>query len=67
MLEVVLEKRGRRWEWRVLNQSGKTVLGGRENSRLAAKYQGERAFFLILAHPNAAVRLPIRRSRTKER
>jgi hypothetical protein len=51
MLEVVLEKRGRRWEWRVLNRSGKTILGSRENSRPAAKYQGERALFLLLAHP----------------
>ncbi len=52
MLEVVLTKRGRSgWEWRVLNSSGKAVMGGRESSRPAAKYQGERALFLLLAHP----------------
>jgi hypothetical protein len=51
MLEVVLAKRGRRWEWRVLDLSGKTLMGGRENSRPKAKYQGERALFLLLANP----------------
>jgi hypothetical protein len=51
MLEVVVAKRGRRWEWRVLDLSGKTILGGRENSRPEAKYQGERALFLLLANP----------------
>lgn len=51
MLEVVLAKRGRRWEWRVLDLSSNTLLGGRENSRPEAKYQGERALFLPLANP----------------
>jgi hypothetical protein len=51
MLEVVLAKRGRRWEWRVLDLSGNTLMGGRENSRPEAKYQGERALFLLLANP----------------
>jgi hypothetical protein len=52
MLEVVLTKRGRsRWEWRVLDSSGKTVVGAREKSRPEAKCQGERALFLLLAHP----------------
>jgi hypothetical protein len=49
MFEMVLTKRGRsRWEWRVHDPSGKVVMGGRENSRLEAKYQGERALFLLL-------------------
>jgi hypothetical protein len=26
-------------------------MSGRENNRQAAKYQGERAMFLLLAHP----------------
>jgi hypothetical protein len=51
MLEVVLVHRGRRWEWRVLDPSGKTLMGGRENSRLEAKYQAERTLFLLLANP----------------
>jgi hypothetical protein len=49
MLEMVLTKRGRsRWEWRVYDPTGTVVMGGRENSRLEAKYQGERALFLLL-------------------
>ncbi len=49
MLEVVLTKRGRaRWEWRVCDSSGKTIMGASENSRSEAKYQGERALFLLL-------------------
>jgi hypothetical protein len=49
MLDMVLTKRGRsRWEWRVHNPSGKVVMSGWENSRPEAKYQGERALFLIL-------------------
>lgn len=61
MFEVVLTRRGRsRWDWRVVQPSGKVVMGGREYSRPEAKYQGERALFLLLAHPNAAVRKPIK-------
>jgi len=52
MLEVVIKKRGRsRWEWRILDSSGLAVMSGWESSRPAAKYQGERAMFLLLAHP----------------
>jgi hypothetical protein len=51
MLEVVIEKRRRStWEWRVLGSSGRTIMSGRENNRPAAKYQAERAMFLLLAH-----------------
>ena len=49
MLEVILTKRGRaRWEWRVLDLSGQTIMGASESSRAEAKYQGERALFLLL-------------------
>jgi len=49
MLEVILTKRGRaRWEWRVLDSSGQTIMGASEISRAEAKYQGERALFLLL-------------------
>jgi hypothetical protein len=51
MLEVVVEKRRRTWEWRVLNSSGQTIMSGRENSRRAARYHGARALFLLLAYP----------------
>jgi hypothetical protein len=49
MFEVVLAKRGRsRWRWRVQDRSGEAVMTGLENSRPEAKYQGERALFLLL-------------------
>jgi hypothetical protein len=49
MLEVVLTRRGRsRWEWRVCGSSGQTIMGASEVSRPEAKYQGERALFLLL-------------------
>ena len=49
MFEVTLEKLGRsRWWWRVQDLSGKAVMTGWENSRSEAKYQGERALFLLL-------------------
>jgi hypothetical protein len=52
MLEVIINKRGRsKWDWRVLDSSGKALMSGWENSRWAAKYRGERALFLLLAHP----------------
>ena len=52
MFEMVLTKRGRsRWEWRVHDPSGQVVMGGSENSRPEAKYQGDRALFLLLMIP----------------
>ena len=53
MLEVIVVKgRGRsRWEWRVVDSSGKAIMSGSQASRRGAKYQGERALFLLLANP----------------
>ena len=53
MLEVVLiNRRGRGWEWRVHDQFGNTVMSGREKTRQAAKYKGDRALFqLLLSNP----------------
>jgi hypothetical protein len=48
MFEVTLEKRGRGWWWRVQDPSEKAIMAGWENSRSEAKYQGERALFLLL-------------------
>jgi hypothetical protein len=46
MFEIALSKRGRKkWEWRVLDPSGKVVVGGFEGARREAKYKAERAFF----------------------
>ena len=51
MLEIVIGKRRRTWEWRVLDSSGQTIMSGREKSRRAARYHGARALFLLLAYP----------------
>lgn len=57
MLEVVITKiLGRaRWEWRVRDTPGRTIMGAYETSRTEAKYQGERALFLLLM---TTVRVP---------
>jgi hypothetical protein len=51
MLEVVIEKRRRTWEWRVFDSSGQIIMSGREKSRRAARYHSARALFLLLAYP----------------
>jgi hypothetical protein len=52
MFDVVLTRRGRsRWEWQVCDRSGRAIMCGLEDSRPAAKYQGERALFLLLSAP----------------
>ena len=52
MFEVVIEKRSQfRWEWRVCDRDGKTLVYGSEETRNAARYRGERALFeLLLVH-----------------
>ena len=42
-------KRRRAWEWQLRDQSGILIMGGREKSRPAARYQGYRALFMLLA------------------
>jgi hypothetical protein len=48
MFDMALSKRGRGWGWRVSDSSGKTVMQGREFKRAKARYQAERALFLLL-------------------
>ena len=48
MFDIALSKRGRGWEWRVIDSSGKTVMQGRESKRAKARYQAERALLLLL-------------------
>jgi hypothetical protein len=55
MYEMELTKGGRsRWDWQVSDPSGRAVMRGREYSRLEAKYQAERALFLLLMHPKCS-------------
>ena len=48
MFEMALSKRGRGWTWQVHDSSGKTVMEGWEPRRTKARYQAERALFLLL-------------------
>jgi hypothetical protein len=48
VFEEVLKKRGRTWRWRVCTTEGDVVMQGSESSRPAAKYQADRALFLLL-------------------
>ena len=49
MKEVIVIKRRRAWEWQLRDQSGILIMGGREKTRPAARYQGYRALFMLLA------------------
>jgi hypothetical protein len=50
MLEVVIfERSPSKWEWRVCNRHGATILNGFECTRRAAKCKGDRALFILLA------------------
>ena len=49
MMEVTVTKRRRSWEWRVHDYNGMLLMHGRERSRPAARYQGYRSLFLLLA------------------
>ena len=50
MLEVLINKRSpTKWEWRVCDRYGTTIMGGFEGTRPAAKYMGDRALFLLLS------------------
>lgn len=46
--EAVIIRRRLRWDWSLRNRAGKTVMRGREKSRAEARYQSERALFLML-------------------
>jgi len=50
VLDVLITERSRtKWEWRVCDRYGTTIMGGFESTRSAAKYRGIRALFLLLA------------------
>src|ERR1700733_8009549 len=48
IFEVVLKKRRRKWLWSVSTTDGDAVIVGSESSRPAAKYNANRALFLLL-------------------
>jgi hypothetical protein len=45
---VVLKQRRRKWLWSVSASDGKALIEGLESSRPAAKYNANRALFLLL-------------------
>ena len=50
VLEVLITKRRpTKWEWRVCDRNGTTIIGGFESTRPAARYRGNRALFLVLS------------------
>jgi hypothetical protein len=49
MMEVTVARRRKSWEWRVHDGNGKLIMHGRERSRPAARYQGYRSLFMLLA------------------
>jgi hypothetical protein len=57
IFEVGLKKRGRKWRWRVCTTEGTTVMQGSEGNRTAAKYQADRALFLLLLSAPYRLRL----------
>jgi hypothetical protein len=53
MFEVVIIKRSPlKWEWQVCDREGNAIMQGWEHTRHAAKYNGDRALFLLLAAGN---------------
>jgi len=46
--EVSLKKRGRKWRWCVSPTEGMAIMQGSEGNQSAAKYQADRALFLLL-------------------
>jgi hypothetical protein len=48
LFEVVVNKRGRRWQWRVCTAAGVVLMQGYESIRPAAKYKADRALLLLL-------------------
>jgi hypothetical protein len=43
-----VSRRGRAWKWFVSTTEGKILMRGSESSRPAARYQANRAIFLLL-------------------
>lgn len=58
VFEIALNKRGRTWRWRVCTTTETVVMQGSEKNRRAAKYQADRALFLLLlSAPYQSIRL----------
>jgi hypothetical protein len=57
IFEVSLKRRGRKWRWCVCTTEGTAIMQGSEGNRTAAKYQADRALFLLLLSAPYRLRL----------
>jgi hypothetical protein len=48
LFDTAIVQKRLRWEWRLCDRSGRLVMRGRERSRAEARYQSNRALFLLL-------------------
>jgi hypothetical protein len=65
VFEKVLKKRRRTWKWRVGTTEGDVIMHGSESSQPAARYQADRALFLLLlSAPYQSIRV-VARARAK--
>lgn len=48
LFEIRLRKRGRAWRWNLCTTEGQEVMQGSGDGRAAARYQANRALFLML-------------------
>jgi len=48
LFDIVITRRRLRWDWCLRDRTGKLMMCGREKSRAEARYQSERALFLML-------------------
>jgi hypothetical protein len=60
--QVALSKRGKAWRWCVCTVEGHVVMGGSERSRRAARYNANRALFLLLLTSSYRQRNTVTRS-----
>ena len=58
IFEMIVKKRGRRWTWSVRTTEGMGIMQGSEANRAAAKYQADRALFLLLLTAPYRLRRP---------
>jgi len=56
VFDKTVSRRGRAWRWFVSTNEGKILMRGTEGSRPAARYQANRAIFLLLAAPYRSIR-----------
>ena len=57
VFDTNVSRRGRAWRWFVSTTEGKILMRGSEGSRPAARYQANRAIFLLLlAAPYRSIR-----------